>query len=391
SIATAEKTQPEVWTPIQCIQEIGRQGLAWSDSAKLTKHLTIATQSLLQECPDIPRRVARLYQDPLTNQEGSLTPSRNYNSYARGMNEIIQMKYNDIRSAIRSGRIADEGCADGALLAEVSIDFPDSDLYGIDISAEFAHRFQERQRSGDFGGAYVHFYQRNLLHPIFEPESVDTVICNSTLHELWSYGEEEKTIRDYLKEKWNQLRPGGRLIIRDVVGPEAGGQQVILKCNMNDGQADLSPEGSREPEALQALSTWARFKVFTEDFLAAKPQRAAQLKGYKVLEDGAVSLSLSLAMEFCTKKDYTDNWSSEMNEEFCFWSYQDWKKVLKETGFHVVETPNQPENGSRTYCNDWIIENRYEGKVRLMNLREEAIRFPATNMVLVAEKGHLEK
>jgi tRNA G46 methylase TrmB len=77
---------------------------------------------------------------------------------------------------------ADQGCADGALLAEVSHDFPDSDLFGIDLSSEFASRFQERQRAGEFGGAYVHFFHRNLLDRIFEPESIDTTICNSTLH-----------------------------------------------------------------------------------------------------------------------------------------------------------------------------------------------------------------
>jgi SAM-dependent methyltransferase len=134
------------------------------------------------------------------------------------MNEIIRLKYLDIRNGIRSGRIVDEGCADGALLAEISRDFPDSDLFGIDLSAEFASRFHERQRAGEFGGAYVHFFHRNLLDRIFEPESIDTTICNSTLHELWSYAEQEKTVRAYLAEKFRQLRPGGRLIIRDVGG-----------------------------------------------------------------------------------------------------------------------------------------------------------------------------
>src|SRR6202012_4929641 len=93
------------------------------------------------------------YQDPLTNQEGSLTATRNYSTYARGMNEIIRFKYLDIRDALKPGRIVDEGCADGAPLAEISRDFPDSDLFGIDLSAEFAGRFNERQRAGEFGGA----------------------------------------------------------------------------------------------------------------------------------------------------------------------------------------------------------------------------------------------
>jgi len=168
---------------------------------------------LFDDFREVPQRIARLYQDPLTNQEGSLTETRNYSSYARGMNEIIHLKYLDIRDGIKAGRIVDEGCADGALLAEISRDFPDSDLFGIDLSSEFAGRFHERQRAGEFGGAYVHFFHRNLFDRIFEPNSVDTTLCNSTLHEIWSYGEGEKSVRNYLAEKFRQLRPGGRLLI----------------------------------------------------------------------------------------------------------------------------------------------------------------------------------
>ena len=33
--------------------------------------------------------------------------------------------------------------------------------------------FSERQRAGEFGGAYVHFFHRNLFDRIFEPDSID--------------------------------------------------------------------------------------------------------------------------------------------------------------------------------------------------------------------------
>ena len=132
--------------------------------------------------------------------------------------------------------------------------------------------FHERQRAGEFGGDYVHFFHRNLLDRIFEPDSIDTTICNSTLHELWSYAAQEKTVRAYLAEKFRQLRAGGRLIIRDVVGPEKGDEIVFLYCADNDG-GDLSgdnwkPLENRAPEWLRELSTRSRFFVFAHDFLA---------------------------------------------------------------------------------------------------------------------------
>ncbi len=390
AIAPAEAVQadPKPVTPIEIIREIGARGSDWPLGPLVKANLADSHQSLFEDLPEVPQRIARLYQDPLTNQEGSLTESRNYSTYARGMNEIIRLKYLDIRDGIKSGRIVDEGCADGALLAEISRDFPDADLFGIDLSAEFAGRFHERQRAGEFGGAYVHFFHRNLLDRIFEPGSIDTTICNSTLHELWSYGDGEKSVRSYLAEKFRQLRPGGRLIIRDVVGPEDAGREVLLWCSESDGvnpeRAELLRNAGREVAWLQQLSTRSRFWLFARDFLAGSrhfPVAETQHNGRPVFR-----LSLRQAAEFLSKKDYTDNWKSEMNEEFCFWSFSQWKSVLSEIGFEVCENPNRPAAGARVYTNAWITQNRHEGRVNLIDLNSRPLPWPPTNMVLVVQK-----
>jgi SAM-dependent methyltransferase len=395
SVLPAEmgEKEPRPATPIEIIREIGSNGEEWSAGPITKAQLACSHAALFGDFPEVPRRIRRIYQDPITNQEGSLTDTRNYSTYARGMNEIIRLKYLDIKDAIRPGRIVDEGCADGALLAEVRRDFPDSDLFGIDLSAEFAGRFHERQRAGEFGGAYVHFFHRNLLEPVFDSESIDTTICNSTLHELWSYGNQEKTVRAYLAEKFRQLRPGGRLVIRDVVGPENGEQLVYLYCNEEDG-AELVDDvwrttGSRLPEWLRDLSTRSRFFVFAHDFLATRPAiRKPEFKFQKVdrTHQPGFVLSLRFASEFLSKKDYVENWRSELNEEFCFWSFSKWKQALSDAGFRLIENPNQPEAGSRAYTNPWIVENRYEGHVQLFSPGGSCLPWPPTNMVLVAEK-----
>lgn len=390
SVVTAElhSSAPGHATPIEIIREIGSQKQHWNSGLLTQNQLAASHTSLFLDFPEVPKRIARLYQDPLTNQDGSLTATRNYSSYARGMNEIIRLKYLDIKDTIRPGRIVDEGCADGALLAEVSRDFPDSDLFGIDLSAEFAGRFMERQRAGDFGGAYVHFFHRNLFDRVFEAESIDTTLCNSTLHEIWSYGEGEASVRQCLAEKFRQLRPGGRLIIRDVVGPEDGDTEVLLWCSDTDGKnlepAQLKAQATRSHEWLDSLSTRTRFHLFAQDF-----RRGKSSFRFEVTERDAMPvfrLSMRNAAEFLSKKDYTDNWSSEMNEEFCFWSFSKWKQVLKEYGFAILENPNRPSEGSRSYTNRWIVEHRYQGRVTLMTLDAQSLAWPATNMVIVAEK-----
>jgi SAM-dependent methyltransferase len=389
AIAGAEMAEPDIppARPIELIREIGG-GNDWRSGDLVKTQLAASHTSLFEDFPEVPLRIARLYQDPLTDQNGSLTGTRNYSTYSRGMNEIIRLKYLDIRDAIKSGRIVDEGCADGALLAEISREFPDADLFGIDLSAEFAGRFHERQRAGEFGGAYVHFFHRNLLSPLFAEGSIDTTICNSTLHELWSYAEQEKTVRAYLVEKFRQLRPGGRLVIRDVVGPEEADLPVSLWCSDEDGlnppPSELAAKTGRDEHWIQSLSTRARFQLFALDFLPVKNRFA--FEETNPCGRPGFRLKLRQAAEFLSKKDYTDNWKSEMNEEFCFWSFSAWKTALADAGFRILENANDPSSGSRAYVNPWIIQHRYEGRASISDADEVKIQWPPTNMVIVAEK-----
>lgn len=393
-VAPAEHgVEPRPAVPIELVRMLGTTGAAWAAQPKISEELSSAARTWLRDFPEIPARIARIYQDPLTTQDGDLTETRNYSTYARGMSEIVRIKFLEIADAIKPGRIVDEGCADGALLVEVAKAFPDSDLYGVDLSSEFAARFQERQRAREFSGAYTHFLLRNLLDQLFEDGSIDTTICNSTLHELWSYAEQEKTVRRYLALKFAQVRPGGRMVVRDVVGPEDGERSVQLRCARNDGTdlPDMLPK-HRDAAWLQSLATSARFRLFANDFLADRCQRdpSAPVVVFNELpgddRTAVFSTTLRSAAEFLSKKDYADNWRSEMHEEFCFWSHAQWRTEFLRAGFSVIE-PRDGKAGSRAYVNPWVVRNRYEGKVSLWTSDgTAALPFPPTNQIVVAEK-----
>ncbi len=389
-------------TPIDLIRHLATLDEHWQEDPILRRYLSPATFSVWMDFPEVPKRIQRLYRDPLLNDQGSLTETRNYGTYGQAMANpaILRMKYEDIRQVIVPGKIVDEGCADGALLVPIAHDFPDSDLIGIEITGEFMAQCAERQRRGEFGGTYVHFHQRNLLDALFEPDSIDTTVCNSTTHELWSYGQQEATVRDYLRKKWQQTRPGGRLIIRDVVGPEDKGQQVYLWCNDADGrnenifaEFDTADELSAH---LQSLSTKARFYRFAQDFLAQErvlgkrgAESAISFTEERVDDKTYFVLSLKDAVEFMSKKDYTDNWKSELHEEFAFWSFTEWKNALHDAGFQVLENPNNSKQGSSAYTNPWIAAQRWKERVELYRKTDvglESIPYPVTNMVLVGEK-----
>jgi SAM-dependent methyltransferase len=384
-------------TPAEVLKQVVAAGEGWGSDPVVREHLHAATLSVWQDFPDVVRRILRLHRDPLLTDAGSLTEMRNYSTYAQGMGNraILEVKYQDIRDAIVPGKIVDEGCADGALLLPIARDFPDSDLIGIEITGEFMARCRERQRAQEYGGTYVHFHQRNITEPIFEANSVDTVICNSTTHELWSYGEQAKTLRAYLREKRRQLRPGGRIVIRDVCGPEQKEEEVLLWCNESDGGS--AGEWTGKAAELARLSTAERFGLFAKGFLEelrVHGRRAAETKlAYRTeTREGRrlFVLPLAGAMEFMSRKDYVDNWASELNEEFTFWSFSQWKRELAEAGFRVLENPNDPGKLSRAYCNPWMVENRFKGKTELFRMAGDVLEpmaYPVTNMVLVGEKG----
>lgn len=342
--------------PVELMARVGAAGVAWSDDEWIREAISNASHSVLEDFPEIARRTGRLYSDPLLDDAGSLTETRDYAVYQTAMSNaaVIQMKYDDVKPHIADGKIVDEGCGDGALLVPISRDFPDADLIGLEISGEFMAQCLERQRRGDYRGTYVHFHQRNLLERVFVPRSIDTTLCNSTLHELWSYGGGEDAVRRYLAFKYEQTRPGGRLVIRDVVGPPDKARRVALWCDADE---------------------LAKLERFERDFL---PTKIAI--DWSSRADGIAKLSLHDAVEFLTKKDYVANWASEMHETFCFWDVEQWAAALRDAGFVV--------RAAETYTNPWIVEHRWAGRVELRDADSgEVLAWPPTTMVLCGERG----
>ncbi len=393
-----EMTQP---TPIDVVQKLAKTG-NWKSDAELQEILAKSTRELWHDYPAIPATIQEIWHEPLLTESGSLTETRDYSSYAFGMAHavLLDLKYRDIKDAILPGRIADEGCADGALLTKISKDFPDSDLIGVEIASEFLARCHERLRAGEFGGAFVFFHQRNLMNPIFEDNSIDTTICNSTTHEIWSYGNGLPSLSTYIALKYKQLKKGGRLVIRDVIGPENKESEVYMKLNSKDGANEnifLTPDSAEAMcDHIKGLSTEARFYRFAEDYLADMRAKGHLNESSKItfreeIFNGEKYFVLRLkdAVEFMSRKDYADNWESEMNEEFAFFSFADWKELLKNTGFAIIENPNEPTASSRIYKNEWVVENRLKGSVELFKKENDTLmplEYPPTNVILIAEK-----
>lgn len=330
--------------------------------------------------------VIDLHKHPILTEDGDLTATRDYNSYARSFDDGAQRKYELIKDLVVPGRIVDIGCCAGALLRQLSFDdrLREADLYGIEVARPLYTECLHRKERGDFGQTNVFFHNADAVNrALFAPGSVQTVTTFALTHEVESYHGRQALSR-FIKLLAGQLAPGGRWLNVDVVGPEDKDAVVLLWLNGKDGRQDdwqaSFKDRARFKAYLDGLSTYARFLRFARDFRRKEGYRLAFRAA--PAEEGCVRLTLRDACEFLSKKDYTDNWDSELHETFCYWSFSQWRAAIEAAGLRV-------HPASKAYTNPWIEKNRFAGKARLMRRTKtglEPLPFPVTNMLLAAEK-----
>jgi len=335
----------------------------------------------------LDEKIKLLFKDSMISDDGDITTTRDYNSYVRQMDEIAELKYTETSSFVRPGRIGDIGCAVGSWIKLACRDerFRESDFYGIEVARHLFDICNQRKHNSEFANPFVFFSQRNAVTGlVFEANSMNTIHTSSLTHEIESYGSRSELLQ-FIRNRYQELASGGIWINRDVLGPEQKDRMVLMKLNMFDGRNDdygktfTTREDLRD--YLKGLSTYGRFLRFEMDF-RKKESYSLSFKEVTLQDQTYISISLKDACEFMSRKDYIDNWQSEMHETFCFWDFNEWRDILEQTGFKVL-----PD--SHAYTNDWIVENRLKGKVALFEETPNGVielSYPVTNMILVAEK-----
>lgn len=324
----------------------------------------------------LAEQIQHIHADPLIDSDdGDITQTRDYTTYRAAFEDNAHRKVSEFAHAVRPGRIVDVGCATGQTIQLLTRrpELFESDFYGVEVARPLYEICRQRQSNGEFGDANVFFHQRNILTTtLFEPDSVDTVITMALTHEVWSYLGPD-ALAEFIQRTHAMLRPGGVWINYDVVGPDDGHEEVLVRFNPSDG----APAGD-----LAELSSAARFERFARDFRATQRQRITYAT---VTLDGVdyVRLTRAALYEYLAKKDYTDSWLSEANEEFCFYSPADWERVLEDAGFACTAD-------TRPIRNPWLIENRFSPAAEVFTAAADGTLMPDewswTNVLLVAEK-----
>lgn len=376
------------WQLLMHIVEAHRQGRDWHRDEHFLRKVSAASRRLFVRY-DFGELVAGLHDDALLTEDGDLTATRDYQTYMRAFDDGAERKYQLVREWLVPGRIVDIGCCTGSILREMTRDdgLRESDFFGIEAARPLYAECLHRKEQGAFANDNVFFYQRDFASgPIFPANSVNTFTTFSLTHEIESYHGRDMLER-FMRLLHAQLASGGRWINVDVVGPPDRDQLVWMWLCTEDGEltgddtslADLPRE--RVVEHVERLSTLGRFLRFARDF---RREEGYRLAFEPVQHEGVqyVQLRLEDACEFLSKKDYADNWQSEMHERFCFWSLADWTAAVQRAGFRV-------HSATRAFLNPWLVEHRYQGKVKLFRAagtQLEPLPFPPSNLVLVAEK-----
>jgi len=266
--------------------------------------------------------VHRILNDPIIGVDGDLTETRDYSSYVRRMDEIAALKFKETAPYIRSGSIGDIGCSVGSWIKQGGAIHTESDFYGIELARNLFDICLQRKHNGEFTNSNTFFSMKNAVSDlVFRPDSMTTIHTGSITHEIFSYGSREDLLK-FIGNRFRELQPGGVWINRDVIGPEKGEQQVLLHLSTTDGVNDVDEvmalEEDQIAEKLHSFSTYSRFLRFANDFLFETPFGTVETKDSEM--NAIIQLSLRDAAEFLLTKDYTDNWNSEMQERFCFWS-----------------------------------------------------------------------
>jgi len=371
------------WQVLQAVVKAVHEGRDWrsDDTWRTRAH---AASRCLFERYDYGRLVADLHADPILTEDGDLTETRDYNAYVRSFDDGAARKHALVAELVVPGRIVDIGCCTGSLIRELTFDprLRESDFYGIELARPLYAECLHRKEQGAFGNDNVFFHQRNIAAGrIFARNSVNTFTTFSLTHEIESYQGRAFLERFFILLR-DQLASGGRWLNVDVVGPDAGDEPVILELTRTDGRNDDFDRVFKRTAELKAyldgLSTAARFRRFATDHRRHEGH-TVKWAGEVAGDADRITLSLRDACEFLSKKDYTDNWESEMHETFCFWSFEDWKRAVSAAGFRV-------HSASRAFVNPWIVAHRYAGKAALRRMSGEPMEFAPTNMVLAAEK-----
>lgn len=120
--------------------------------------------------------------------------------------------------------VLDVGCHTGQLTMAMANRHPSAVFHGIDVDKEAIKKAHKKSIGHTYNTMFVTHYLRDMLSM---SQKYDAVVFSSVLHEIYSYGQGMSSVVKALADAYELLKPGGRIILRDMPGvPNRATRQV---------------------------------------------------------------------------------------------------------------------------------------------------------------------
>lgn len=266
---------------------------------------------------------------------------RMFDAYGAAMDAALEDKAKDIEPWLVPGLIVDRGCGTGSLM---------------NYLANKGHKIVGVEVSDTLTKGHVGVVMADVLDPVFADGFASNIILSSVLHEVYSYkGYSLYAVAACIANCARELRRGGRLIIRDIWSPEVGGLNDI-RLTLHSDTAD---------------KLWQYDKLCPLNI-----DTANDLHVWEWVSELEADVSVRLAVEFLSKKDYTEHWPLEAKEIYTGVPMSEIEKMAKPLGLKLLE--------AKPIRNEWIIENRWKKDAHWERLHGKGELY--TNQLVVLEK-----
>lgn len=297
-----------------------------------------------------------------------------YHRYLTGMDQSMRQKVAMTAAHfLGEGTVADMGMGSGSGSAALASLYPRLKVIGVDVNSEMVSRAEER-----FKLSNLTFVLGDVAARIFPEGSLAGIFDSSVLHHVTSFnGYNHEAALVALKNQVAQLKYGGTLVVRDFLSPSTG--LVLLDLPDNDGDSTSSPGSCSSARLLERFSTEFRALGPTPGFALEELCDAQGLRaGWR-----RFALQHRFAVEFLLRKDYRDDWESEVLEEYTYFTQARFEQAFAELGLRLL--------ASIPIKNPWIFKHRFDNRLVLRDLAGDVLDSPPTNYLIAGERVTLDQ